>query len=183
MEHSNNNQDQGIGKWVAALLVLIALVLAFFGGMILLEPAGNSMTTVPASSSVAATSDTATGDTSASATAPASATQGDRVVVDNGVVKFYFASGSNALAADANTALADVVAGAKEGKKVVISGFHDSTGDAKANAEVSKQRAQAVEAAVVALGVSSAQIELRKPQDTEGSGNAAEARRVEVSLE
>ncbi|WP_066569896.1 OmpA family protein [Snodgrassella sp. CFCC 13594] len=182
MEHSNNNQDQGIGKWVAALLVLIALVLAFFGGMILLEPAGNSMTTVPASSA-AATSDTATGDTSASATAPASATQADHVVVDNGVVKFYFASGSNALAADANTALADVVAGAKEGKKVVISGFHDSTGDAKANAEVSKQRAQAVEAAVVALGVSSAQIELRKPQDTEGSGNAAEARRVEVSLE
>ena len=37
--------------------------------------------------------------------------------------------------------------------------------------------------ALLALGVPESQIELRKPESTEGSGNNAEARRVEVVLE
>ena len=102
---------------------------------------------------------------------------------DDGVVKFYFATGSNELAANANDSLAAIVAGAGEGKKVVISGFHDATGDAAQNAELAKNRAMAVQAALVALGVNEGSIELKKPESTEGDGNNAEARRVEVALQ
>lgn len=106
------------------------------------------------------------------------------VVVENGVVKFYFASGKSELAAGAQEALKDVIDGVKAGKKAVISGYHDSTGNAAQNEELSKQRAFAVKDALVSWGVDEAQIELRKPADAQaGEGNDAEARRVEVVLE
>lgn len=106
------------------------------------------------------------------------------VVVENGVVKFYFATGKSDLAGNAAEALHDVLAGVKEGKKAVISGYNDSTGNMAANEKLSKQRAFAVRNALLSLGVPENQIELRKPADTEaGKGNDAEARRVEVILE
>lgn len=106
------------------------------------------------------------------------------VVVENGVVKFYFASGKSELAAGAQDALKDVIEGVQAGKKAVISGYHDSTGNAAQNEELSKQRAFAVKDALVSWGVDEAQIELRKPADAQaGEGNDAEARRVEVVLE
>ncbi|OSI16305.1 OmpA family protein [Neisseria dumasiana] len=108
---------------------------------------------------------------------------GAQAVVENGVVKFYFATGKADLAANAADALKDVLAGAKEGKKAVISGFHDVTGNKKLNEELSKKRAFAVRDALLHLGVPEAQIELRKPENATGSGNNAEARRVEVVLE
>ncbi|AVS62263.1 hypothetical protein C8241_11685 [Paracidovorax avenae] len=107
-----------------------------------------------------------------------------RVVVAGSVVKFYFASGRADLTADAAPAIADVVRAVKDGnRRVVISGFHDATGDAVANAELAKQRAQAVRDALVAAGAPEDRIELRKPELAQGDGNAAEARRVEVTLE
>ena len=105
------------------------------------------------------------------------------VVVENGIVKFYFASGKSDLAAGAEDALKDVLAGVKAGKKAVVSGFHDKTGNQALNEELSKQRAFAVKNALMGLGVAENQIELHKPSDSEGSGSKAEARRVEVGLE
>ena len=110
------------------------------------------------------------------------AADGASVRVENGVVKFYFASAKADLAAGANEALADVVKGVAEGKKAVVSGFHDATGDAALNAELAKQRALAVSDALKALGVAEDKIELKKPEETTASGNNAEARRVEVAL-
>ena len=104
------------------------------------------------------------------------------VRVEGGVVKFYFASGKADVAAGANEALADVVSGVAAGKKAIVSGFHDATGDAALNAELSKKRAFAVRDALVALGASEGSIELRKPEDIKASGSNAEARRVEVML-
>ena len=106
-----------------------------------------------------------------------------KVVVDNGVVKFYFAVGKADLATGADEALKDVIAGVKDGKKAVISGYHDSTGTIAVNEEVAKKRAFAVKDALVRLGVAEDQIELVKPQVTEGTGSNAEARRVEVVLQ
>ncbi len=106
-----------------------------------------------------------------------------KVVVDGGVVKFYFASGKSDLAAGANDALADVVKGVAAGKKAVVSGFHDSTGNAEVNAQVSKERAIKVKEALLALGVAEDKIELKKPEQTQGGADAAEARRVEVVLQ
>ena len=104
------------------------------------------------------------------------------VRVDDGTVKFYFASGQSDVAAGANEALADVVNGVAAGKKAIVSGFHDATGDAALNAELSKQRAFAVRDALLALGVAEGSIELRKPEAMQADGSNAEARRVEVML-
>lgn len=105
------------------------------------------------------------------------------VKVEQGVVKFYFASGKADLATGANEALADVVTGAKAGRKVTISGFHDATGNAAQNAELAKQRALVVRDALTAAGVDEARIELKKPEQVTGTGSDAEARRVEISLQ
>ena len=116
------------------------------------------------------------------ATATADA-DGASVTVENGVVKFYFASGKADLATGANDALAAVVTGVAGGKKALVSGFHDATGDAAKNEELSKQRAFAVRDALVHLGVAQDRIELKKPEETAAAGPAAQARRVEVTLE
>ena len=113
--------------------------------------------------------------------APADADTAQVVVAENGTVKFYFAIGKADLAKDAQVALKDVLAGVKEGKKAVISGYHDSTGNAAQNQELSKQRAFAVRDALLRFGVPENQIELRKPENAE-AGKGAEARRVEVIL-
>ena len=105
------------------------------------------------------------------------------VVVEGGVVKFFFAPGKAELAPGANEALGDVVKGVVDGgKTAVVSGFHDATGDAAVNAELAKQRALAVRDALKALGVAEEKVELKKPEATQGSGSNAEARRVEVIL-
>lgn len=63
-----------------------------------------------------------------------------------------------------------------------VSGYHDPTGDAAYNEELSKKRAQAVKDAMVAAGVPESQIDMVKPVATTGSGDMAEARRVEVTI-
>lgn len=104
------------------------------------------------------------------------------VVVENGVVKFYFASGKSDIAKGGNEALADVVKGIKAGQKATISGFHDTTGDPAKNAELAKKRAFSVRDALIALGVTEDKLELVKPVDAQATGSNSEARRVEVSL-
>lgn len=105
------------------------------------------------------------------------------VVVENGMVKFFFATASAELAGGANEALGPLLKAAAEGKTVVISGYHDASGDAALNAELAKRRALAVREALLALGMAEAGIELQKPAlSTTGSGAPREARRVEVQL-
>ena len=123
-----------------------------------------------------------------SADAPADAsTDAARVVVEGGVVKFFFATGKADLAvdlsADVQAALNDAAAAAKAGKKLVVSGFHDSTGDAAVNAELAKQRALTVQAVLVNLGADAAAIELKKPEEMLGGTDNAQARRVEVVVQ
>lgn len=110
------------------------------------------------------------------------AVDGARVIVEEGVVKFYFASGSAALAADANVAVADAMAAVVAGKSLVVSGFHDATGDAAQNAELAKQRAFAVRDLLQGLGVVADKIELMKPEETLAGGDNDQARRVEVTI-
>lgn len=99
------------------------------------------------------------------------------------VTQLYFELGKADLPADANTVLAPFVKSAKEGqRRIGISGYHDASGDAAVNAELAKQRAFAVRDLLTGAGVPSASIELRKPELTTGSGDAREARRVEVTL-
>jgi K(+)-stimulated pyrophosphate-energized sodium pump len=103
--------------------------------------------------------------------------------VENGVVKFYFASAKSDLATGADAALADVAKGVAAGKKAVLSGFTDASGDPAKNQELAKQRAFAVRDALKAAGIAEDKIELKKPEVLTGSGDMAQARRVEVALQ
>jgi outer membrane protein OmpA-like peptidoglycan-associated protein len=118
----------------------------------------------------------------ASSAAPAANADGARVVVENGVIKFYFASGKADLATGAEAALKQVSEAVAQGHSVVISGYHDATGSAALNAELAKKRALAVRDALVAQGVPADRITLEKPAETTGGASAAEARRVEVTV-
>ncbi|RYF70437.1 MAG: OmpA family protein, partial [Comamonadaceae bacterium] len=104
------------------------------------------------------------------------------VRVENGVVKFYFATGKAELAPNSKEALADVVKAVQSGGTVLVSGYHDASGDPAKNAELARQRAQAVGDALKAAGAPAEKIELAKPAQTEAAGPAAEARRVEVKV-
>lgn len=163
------------------LFILIALVISTAVGTVVVK---RLRAAAPAKPVPAVTAPAVAAATAAPATNAASAPAADAasVRVENGIVKFYFASGKAELAAGANEALADVVKGVAEGKKAVVSGFNDATGDAAANAELAKQRAFAVRDALKGLGVAEDKIELKKPEDTTASGSNAEARRVEVAL-
>jgi len=107
---------------------------------------------------------------------------GASIRVANGVVNFYFATGSADLAPGAAEALAAVIKGVEGGRKAVVSGFHDTTGDAAFNEQLARKRAETVRDVLVGLGVPADRIDLLKPAVTAGSGNDAEARRVEVRL-
>jgi len=106
-----------------------------------------------------------------------------KIQIEPGLVKFYFDSGKTDLAGGATDALVDVVKGVADGKKAVVSGFHDATGDPAVNAELAKQRAMKVADTLKSVGVPEDKIELKKPEQLTGSGPDAEARRVEVRLE
>jgi K(+)-stimulated pyrophosphate-energized sodium pump len=121
-----------------------------------------------------------------SASAPAVtsvAVEGASFKVENGVVKFYFASGKAELATGAESALADLASGVAAGRKAIVSGYTDATGDAAKNEELAKRRAMAVGAALKAAGIADDKVELKKPEVLTGTGGNAEARRVEVALE
>ena len=177
----------GNGKWIALAAAAVIALLAFKScgnGEQAAAPAASE----PAASAVseAAASEAASAPAAASeASAPAPvAADNARVVYENGVATFFFATGKNDVAEGAEAIVADVITAGKDGKKLVVSGFADSTGNAAANEELSKQRAQAVQAFFEAQGVNAANIELRKPENTTGAvGNDVEGRRVEVKVE
>lgn len=96
----------------------------------------------------------------------------------------YFAVGIATLGADSQAEMASVkqAVQAAASRKIVLSGFHDASGDPAKNAELAKQRAKAVRDALTAAGVDAGRILLRKPESTTGDGSADQARRVEIRL-
>jgi outer membrane protein OmpA-like peptidoglycan-associated protein len=168
----SSQADETQGLVLGVVFGVIAMVIAFVIG-ISVYAKGVQSVPAPASAAPAAAVSAAIGAGADSAS----------VAIENGVVKFYFASAKTDLAGGANEALAAVVAGSKGGKKVLVSGFHDASGDAAINAELAKQRAVAVRDALQQLGVAADHIELKKPEQTQAAGPAEQARRVEVTLE
>lgn len=166
---SAQNQDEGTQTALMIVVPLLVLVIGFVLG-IAIQTSNKARAAKTAPSVVAVA-------------APAAADGDASVVVENGVVKFYFASGKADLATGAAAALTEAVAAAASGKKLVISGFHDATGNAEFNAELAKQRALAVRDALKAAGVADASVELKKPEELAGSGSDAQARRVEVAIQ
>lgn len=156
---------------------------------------GFATATVDASKAVAAAATTASG-ASATAVAEAGKAAAEAIPTGAGVltavaggvptVKVYFDTGKTALSpdfSDKSKSLVDYLK-ANAAAKAVVSGFNDPTGHPAANAELSKNRALAVAAALKATGIAADRVVVEKPAATslsQGDSNA-EARRVEISI-
>jgi len=163
-----SQDDDNQGLVLGILFGVIALVIALVIG-VSIYTTNNMAVTAPVAAPVSA--------------AVEAAADGASVKVVDGVVKFYFASGKADVAAGGNEALAEIVKAVASGKKVLISGYHDASGDPMLNAELAKQRALAVRDALKNLGVAEESVELKKPEQALVDGPAAEARRVEVVVQ
>ncbi len=97
----------------------------------------------------------------------------------------YFALDKTALPPDAAAALRPIVdyLKANDGAKASVSGFHDPSGSRARNEELALNRARAVRSALEGAGIARERIVMQKPSVTTGSGPAAQARRVEVSVQ
>ena len=141
--------------------------------------AGTVVGAVTPGATTAVVSETTVAVASESSTAVSEAAT---VQVVDGVVKFFFATGSADIAPGAAEALAQVIQGVASGRQAVVSGFHDPTGDRAVNEALARRRAESVRDMLVNLGVPADRIRLEKPAETTGSGVNALARRVEVML-
>lgn len=99
--------------------------------------------------------------------------------------KIYFALGAAGVPKETPDTVKDIVAYLKANPagKAVISGYHDPTGNKAQNEELAKNRAKAVRDVLQKAGIGEARVVMQKPQETTGTGNDAEARRVEVSIQ
>ncbi|MBL8379359.1 MAG: c-type cytochrome [Burkholderiales bacterium] len=133
----------------------------------------------PAAPAAAAPATAAAKD-GAAAAAPAAAAPATGAGLPANVL---FATAKASLDAAGSKTVADVAAFLKgnAAAKVSLSGYVDSTGNAKQNAELAKQRAFAVRDALKKAGVAEDRISLKKPEEIKG-GDSAQARRVEISL-
>lgn len=184
MTSNDNDDNQGVVWAILIGVILLAISLAVGMGLYRTsKAAGGADGAVSTSAAVGAPVGAAVGAAPGSPAEMTNAADVPSIRVENGVVKFYFATGSAALANGAAEALGDVVKGVAAGRKAVISGFTDVTGDPAKNEELAKQRAFAVRDALAALGIGEDKVDLRKPEAITATGSNAEARRVEVTLQ
>ena len=179
----DNGQTAGLFVVFGAVAVVVAAVLSasvYFAGK---KPVGPAAAVVATAALTPAGLPAAGAPLDSAAQNALNAADAASVKVENGVVKFYFASGKSELATGANAALAGVIKGVKDGNKLVISGYHDAMGSAVKNAELAKMRAFAVRDSLKASGVPENMMELKKPEELKVTGSSAEARRVEVALQ
>lgn len=159
-----------VGVWVT-LSIITLLLFGLLGGLAMRQLSHGKAGVAPAA--VAATA----------------VAQSDDSVIDTplsgdlaGTV--FFAMSEATLTPDAQAELAKIKPAleAAAGRKVVLSGFHDASGDPAKNAELAKERAKAVREALKAAGIDAARIALRKPESTTADGPPEQARRVEIRL-
>lgn len=165
------DQDEEDNKGLLWIVPAVGVVLAVVLGVAVQQVRGHAQ---------------ATSATAKSATAVEAAPQADQdaasVVVADGWVTLYFASAKADVATGAAEALSAAVAAAQAGKTLVLSGYHDASGDPAFNADLAKRRVFAVRDVLLQSGVDEARIRLEKPQELVGSGSPAQARRVEVVM-
>ncbi len=101
------------------------------------------------------------------------------------IAKLYFDTGKSTLPDQASSALEPTIEWliSHPESKAIISGYHDARGSRENNQKLAKARGQASMDALTAAGVEISRIEMRKPIETEGTGNEEEARRVEIAIE
>ena len=179
----------GIGKWlpwlIAALVVIFGISYCAKGKQPAEAPAPAAVPAPAAPEPAPPPAPAAAAPAADSFTAPEGAGVLDGVLQDMPLLRVFFDSGKTDVApefADKAKAVVAYLQGNPD-VKAVISGFNDPTGDPVKNAELSKRRAEAVQAALVAAGVPADRTALEKPAETSDTGvtNAA-SRRVDVVL-
>lgn len=96
-----------------------------------------------------------------------------RVIVENGIVRFHFATGKADVAPNTLESLQHIVEGAKAGKKVVVLSYSN----VESNERLARERALAVRSVLLAAGVPESNIEVGNP-----TVETKDSRRVEVIL-
>ncbi len=165
-DQNDDTQNYALMVLAGVVALVVAGVIALAASTVMGDKGKPAATAVPAAAAVPA------------APAPAA------VVAAEAAERLYFEVGSDALPADATSVLAKVAdaARANGGVSVLISGFHDATGDPAQNADLAKRRAQAVRHALEANGVAPDRLVMSKPELTTGGTDPREARRVEIRL-
>lgn len=97
-------------------------------------------------------------------------------------MQFFFASGKADLLPESQEGLSALAQQLSEGRRIQVSGVHDNTGSVRFKDKISRQRAQTIKQALLAMGVKDQQVELKPPTIIEPIGNVALARRVEVTM-
>jgi outer membrane protein OmpA-like peptidoglycan-associated protein len=172
----------GMGWLPWLLLALLILALLFFG----LRYCSKQDAAVAPASDGAAISETVAPP---AGTAAAAIPEGAGVIAaereGKPMLTVYFDTGKSLVSNDLSTAASAVktYVDANPAATLAVSGYNDPTGNAAANAELSKNRAQSVKAALEKLGIAADKVVLEKPAETTtaGTDNAA-ARRVEVTI-
>lgn len=96
-----------------------------------------------------------------------------RVIVENGIVRFHFATGKADVAPNTLESLQHIVEGAKAGKKAVVLSYSN----VESNERLARERALAVRSVLLAAGVPESNIEVGNP-----TVETKDSRRVEVIL-
>ena len=186
----SDNKDEGGSGWGWLIwLLLAAVVLGVLWWLFYGKQSASPESSVSTEQSAAAT-----GTEAAATTPPAEGTvaipTGAGVTTETRdgkpVVKVYFDTGKT----DILPAFGAAAGGLKayldghSGSTLAVSGYNDKTGNAAANAALSKKRAQAVKAALVTSGIADASVALVKPAETTDTKvDDAAARRVEVVVQ
>lgn len=188
---SGGDEKSGGGMgWLGWLLLALVLAALLFFGLRYCskQPDGAEApaTGEPAiSETVTPPADGAAGTATAAAAIP----EGAGVVAADRegkpMLTVYFDTGKSDVSNDLSTAAAAVKTYVEShpDATLAVSGYNDPTGNAAANAELSKKRAQSVKAALEKIGFAADKVVLEKPAETTttGTDNAA-ARRVEITV-
>ncbi len=180
----------GIGKWlpwiIGALVVIFGI--SYCGKKTpdtALAPAASTAPEPAPAPMPAAEPPAAAPAAPAADAAPIGAAVINSLVQDVPKLQVFFDSGKVEVAPDFADKAKDMVAYLQSHAdvKAVVSGFNDPTGDPVKNAELSKERAMAVQSALVAAGTAADRTVLEKPADATDTGTTnAASRRVDVVL-
>lgn len=101
------------------------------------------------------------------------------------IASIYFEAGKSEVPDEGGGAIQTVMekALANPARIILISGYHDPSGDPAKNAELAQGRAEAVRDALVEAGVPADRVVLRKPEEIPGTEDPQEARRVDIRLQ
>ena len=102
--------------------------------------------------------------------------------VENGVIKFYFATGKADLATGAEAALAEVAKGVAAGKRAVISGYTDAPATRRRTRSSPRRAPPRWQMPCTPPASATTRSTCKRPEAITGTGDHAEARRVEVTL-